>query len=517
MPMHPDFKKILESFKEEYGEEKGERIFWAWVRKHGYDETRSMAWNVGREQGELLAFNYIASIQPLDAEKRLAKVFIIDATVNKNKWMVTPEAKAKALESLIGLPLMGPPELGHKSTRVVGRIKDFEANGAVYGIAEITDPEAWEKIKRGEWRFTSPRIVAYDVDFSPTGLEIVRDFKFDHIAFVEDPAYAQLPAMPLPGEYCNFSQILTASLDRGRNVATELPRDELGKKGGEGLRKPEAKKEGKTVERFLWAGAIPPHDSPKAPKDRAWDGDAARDRVRAWAGGPDKEKIDWDKYARAFAWVDPEHRDDFGGYKLPHHDIVDGELKVVWRGVAAAMQALLGARGGVDIPREDRRAVYRHLARHYKQFGEEPPEFHAEVASVEGIEKIKKEREELKAEKERLEAEVAKWRGRSEELEGELAKLREENEKLVDALNEIKEAQRKALIDEINELRERLSLPKEEFAGVDDKVLRMLKADYERVIKQAEALKGPKAKYEGKKADDLIEDVREALFGYRKR
>jgi len=43
--------------------------------------------------------------------------------------------------------------------------------------------------------------------------------------------------------------------------------------------------------------------------------------------------------------------------------------------VAAAMAALLGARGGVELPAEDRRKVYNHLAQHYRQFEREPPTF----------------------------------------------------------------------------------------------------------------------------------------------
>lgn len=59
--------------------------------------------------------------------------------------------------------------------------------------------------------------------------------------------------------------------------------------------------------------------------------------------------------------------------KLPHHQ-ADG-LNAVWKGVAAAMGALLGARGGVSIPDADRQGVYGHLAKHYKQFDKEVPEF----------------------------------------------------------------------------------------------------------------------------------------------
>jgi hypothetical protein len=46
------------------------------------------------------------------------------------------------------------------------------------------------------------------------------------------------------------------------------------------------------------------------------------------------------------------------------------------------MGALLGARGGVSIPDGERKAVFRHLSRHYEQFGKEPPEFRHVEAQV---------------------------------------------------------------------------------------------------------------------------------------
>jgi hypothetical protein len=39
------------------------------------------------------------------------------------------------------------------------------------------------------------------------------------------------------------------------------------------------------------------------------------------------------------------------------------------------MTVVNGARGGVDIPESDLRKVYDHLADHYRQFDEEPPDF----------------------------------------------------------------------------------------------------------------------------------------------
>jgi len=67
--------------------------------------------------------------------------------------------------------------------------------------------------------------------------------------------------------------------------------------------------------------------------------------------------------------------ESFGDLKLPHHQASrEGTGKAVWKGTAAAMGALLGARGGVDIPDADRSTVHSHLSKHYSQFDKEPPD-----------------------------------------------------------------------------------------------------------------------------------------------
>ena len=109
-------------------------------------------------------------------------------------------------------------------------------------------------------------------------------------------------------------------------------------------------------------GQAHPDGTPKAPEDTEWDGPA-----EIAAASVDDLKI-------MCAWVDSENADNKGAYKLPHHKAA-GEHAVVWKGVAAAMAALLGARGGVDVPEEDRKGIYNHLAKHYQEFEKEPPEF----------------------------------------------------------------------------------------------------------------------------------------------
>lgn len=97
------------------------------------------------------------------------------------------------------------------------------------------------------------------------------------------------------------------------------------------------------------------------PEDATWDGPAER------------TEADTDDLRRMSTWFDSENPDTKSSYKLPHHR-AEGH-NTVWRGTAAAMVALLGGRGGVDIPDDDRRGVFDHLARHYGEFDRTPPEF----------------------------------------------------------------------------------------------------------------------------------------------
>lgn len=115
-------------------------------------------------------------------------------------------------------------------------------------------------------------------------------------------------------------------------------------------------------------GATPFADLPLADEDEPWSWTAAdQDAV---LGDPP----DWARYRKATAWYDPEKDEQKNGYKLGIAHDFDGTLRAVWGGVSAAMGALNGARGGVDIPDGDRQGVYNLLKRYYDKFGKEPPE-----------------------------------------------------------------------------------------------------------------------------------------------
>lgn len=115
---------------------------------------------------------------------------------------------------------------------------------------------------------------------------------------------------------------------------------------------------------------VPFQDLPLASRDRAWNSDAAIGRVREVT---DSEESPSSGYRRAFVWFDRADAENFGAYKLPIADVIDGRLSAVPRGIFAAAAALQGARGGVDIPENERAGVIRHIERYYAKMGLESP------------------------------------------------------------------------------------------------------------------------------------------------
>lgn len=97
----------------------------------------------------------------------------------------------------------------------------------------------------------------------------------------------------------------------------------------------------------------------KMPDDAEWNGK----QVVADASIEDMKSIS--------AWYDTEDKENKEAYKLPHHNI-DG-YKTNFNGVVKAMADLMGAK--VEVPAEDVKNIYDHLAKHFEEFGKEAPAY----------------------------------------------------------------------------------------------------------------------------------------------
>lgn len=129
------------------------------------------------------------------------------------------------------------------------------------------------------------------------------------------------------------------------------------------------------------------------PEDKEFNDMGAVSRLKKWAAGPDKDKIDLKMYRQGFGWYDASDNANYLGYKFVHHDIVGDDIQTIWRGVISAMTKLL--KNSEGIPEEDRKGVYDHLVKHYEEFGKEAPAFKyiENEAMKEIIENVEKEME----------------------------------------------------------------------------------------------------------------------------
>jgi hypothetical protein len=115
------------------------------------------------------------------------------------------------------------------------------------------------------------------------------------------------------------------------------------------------------------------HDFPLAPRDREWDKNEAIPRLRRWAsrdGSGDKDQMDWQKYRKVFFWHEAGDLEDFGQFKLPYCDIINGEPHVVYNAVRNALARL----PNTDIPEDDKPAVERVARRQLERFQDEESE-----------------------------------------------------------------------------------------------------------------------------------------------
>ena len=109
---------------------------------------------------------------------------------------------------------------------------------------------------------------------------------------------------------------------------------------------------------------------PLADADVAWDKSAADARVKDKTGSEDSPSA---SYRNAFMWYDSANADEFGAYKLPYVDVIDGSLKAIPRAIFAIAAVLNGARGGVNIPENDQAVIKGHVEKYYKKMGRDSP------------------------------------------------------------------------------------------------------------------------------------------------
>lgn len=94
------------------------------------------------------------------------------------------------------------------------------------------------------------------------------------------------------------------------------------------------------------------------------------DSDSSWSGPDNVTKASIDDLKIMCCYYE-EPGDNKGDYKLPHHDVDNHHTNKA--GVVAAGNAIMGARGGTSIPKDELAGVKKHLEKHYHEFGMKAP------------------------------------------------------------------------------------------------------------------------------------------------
>ena len=254
----------------------------------------------------------------------------------------------------------------HDSNRPIGKVIDTEVDdiGLLIKVAlSKTEKEIWTKVKEGvisKWSI-SGRIIEEE-PIADGKIYQINKINFFEVSLVSVPANNEAIAVDAYTSKTNNMNITQKLKDIAKTRTAK-----------------EIKENIHALVDTLEAGIINTEDISKssiADVLEEWS-TTEKNEIAIYAssdGSGDTDKLDWNKYHQAFAWCDLDNVKSADGYKLQHHTVKNGELVVVWKGVANAMTELLGIKGKTDIPDADIDAAYAHLAQHYKQFDKKVPE-----------------------------------------------------------------------------------------------------------------------------------------------
>lgn len=102
MPLHPDFKRILDSFIERYGEAKGSERFYKWVNARGLDDTKPYSTMQLKKTESFQWAKPLAKVLKQDTEAKYYQVEAHFAVTSMNNNVYTLDELLQAIHTLPG-------------------------------------------------------------------------------------------------------------------------------------------------------------------------------------------------------------------------------------------------------------------------------------------------------------------------------------------------------------------------------------------------------------------------------
>ena len=215
MPIHSDWKDMYNNIVKQYGLKKGKQVFYSYMNKHGYDETKPRP---GKKKEEMttsikenVPITYMVPVQwETIKEGKINEAYVkgiaISATTSRNNVSYIVEELEKSYSSLNGKNIA----VGHDEdpSNNVGLIENvnWDGNNVNY-FAKIYNtykhPDAVEMVKKKLWQYVSieaivsklikeeDKFIAQGINF--TGLSFVRTPGVENATanFSADESFAQ--------------------------------------------------------------------------------------------------------------------------------------------------------------------------------------------------------------------------------------------------------------------------------------------------------------------------------------
>jgi len=174
MPKHPDFEKIYKKYVAQYGEKKGKEVYYAWLNKHKYDDTKPFPKKESFPFVENYSFKYAVPFEVteshIDKEKneRLLRGTLLVATTSRNNVTYESEEINNALFN--GRPFDENTELtlslNHTDdvTDNVGLWKPIREDGKIMYKAKVFNtgkhPYVTDMVDKGLIKYVSVEAIA---------------------------------------------------------------------------------------------------------------------------------------------------------------------------------------------------------------------------------------------------------------------------------------------------------------------------------------------------------------------
>jgi len=225
MPMHPDFKRILDNFIKQYGEEKGREYFYAWLRKHGLDDTKPYSVQAQLVEcfGDLCeSFNWLD--EPLfsyvksDKGGKYYRCVALTANISMNRNDYTD---AEELSRVAGTLTWRPININHDHKRFL----PFPDNRVDYAVFEDNRVECiiridnkqrdiQRMIENGDIMHPSIEGVPRSVEYTENGVKPCK-WNFTALALLERD-------VTLPGDPLTYIEPLPLNESMSRSLVESL-------------------------------------------------------------------------------------------------------------------------------------------------------------------------------------------------------------------------------------------------------------------------------------------------------